>query len=46
MTGLYPHQAGVGHMTADRWRQLIDQLKELGDVANPPKPEDCFWTAQ
>ncbi len=35
---------GLGRMTLDRWKTVIDQLVELGlvDRAKAPKPEDCF----
>jgi NitT/TauT family transport system substrate-binding protein len=33
---------GLGSMTKERWKTLIMQLKDLGDVQNAPAPEDCF----
>jgi NitT/TauT family transport system substrate-binding protein len=33
---------GLGVMTKERWETLIMQLKNLGDIENPPAAEDCF----
>ena len=34
--------SGLGVMTKERWQTLIMQLKNLGDIENPPAAEDCF----
>ena len=33
---------GLGTMTRERWETLIMQLKDLGDIENAPRAEDCF----
>ena len=33
---------GLGVMTRERWKTLIMQLKNLGDIENTPAAEDCF----
>lgn len=33
---------GLGSMTAERWKTLGDQLKDLGVVENPPAAAECF----
>lgn len=35
-------KAGLGLMTEARWQALIDQMKDLGLVQNPPAAKDCF----
>lgn len=35
-------KSALGAMTAERWKQLIDQLVDLKVVKDPPKAEDCF----
>ncbi len=39
--------AGLGRMTLERWKTVVDQLGELGlvDRARAPKAEDCFVDA-
>ncbi|MBK7975163.1 MAG: ABC transporter substrate-binding protein [Deltaproteobacteria bacterium] len=38
---------GLGRMTLDRWKTVVDQLTDLGLVEGTkvPKPEDCFVDA-
>ncbi|MEW6743158.1 MAG: ABC transporter substrate-binding protein [Planctomycetota bacterium] len=38
-------QAGLGLMTAARWRKLGEQLVALGLIASSPPPEECFVDA-
>ena len=33
---------GLGVMTRERWATLAGQLKDLGDIAQEPPPEECF----
>ena len=33
---------GLGAMTAERWKKLIDQLVEYRVVTKPVKAEECF----
>ena len=35
---------GLGAMTRERWATLGGQLKDLGDIAQAPLPEQCFRT--
>jgi NitT/TauT family transport system substrate-binding protein len=39
---LIESRAGLGSMTAQRWTDLIQQLKELGDIPQAMPAEDCF----
>jgi NitT/TauT family transport system substrate-binding protein len=34
--------SGLGSMTVERWKQLIDQLVDLKIVEKAPQPEECF----
>ncbi len=33
---------GLGAMNRERWATLARQLKDLGDIAQTPPPEECF----
>lgn len=35
-------QLGLGAMTLQRWKTLVDQLAELGAMDRPVRPEECF----
>jgi NitT/TauT family transport system substrate-binding protein len=35
---------GLGAMTTARWETLIAQLKDLGDISQPVRAEECFRT--
>jgi NitT/TauT family transport system substrate-binding protein len=35
-------KSGLGAMTRERWATLAQQLKDLGDIAQAPPPEECF----
>jgi NitT/TauT family transport system substrate-binding protein len=37
-------KSGLGVMTRERWATLARQLKDLGDIAQAPPPEECFRT--
>ncbi len=32
----------LGKMTKERWETLAQQLKELGDIPQPPPVAECF----
>ncbi len=38
----YIETASLGAMTQARWETLITQLKDLGDISQPVKAEECF----
>lgn len=35
---------GLGSMTRERWEELIRDLRDLGDLAKPITPEECYRT--
>lgn len=38
----FTRKHGLGAMELARWTQLAEQLRELGLIDKPPKPEECF----